>query len=101
MNLGDWTRALSFDIAQRLRVSVSGAVLRSRTARIVVTVFDAASKPVAGASVRVSGVGVLKAGRTNGAGKVGFRLRVRKRGRLTFSATKAGYAPGALSMRVS
>jgi hypothetical protein len=42
-----------------------------------------------------------KKGRTNGKGKVTLRIRPRKKGRLTFSATKPGYAAGALTMRVS
>jgi hypothetical protein len=34
-------------------------------------------------------------------GKVTFKLRPRKKGRLNFTATKPGYAAGSLSMRVS
>ena len=65
------------------------------------TVSDPTNKRVAGAPVRVSGAGLsAKRGRTNGRGKVTFRIRPRKKGRLLFSATKAGYAAGSLSMRV-
>ncbi len=59
-------------------------------------------KPVAGALVRVSGAGIkAKRARTNRKGKVSFRLRPKKRGRLVFGASKAGYAAGSLSMRVA
>jgi len=66
---------------------------------VTVTVSNPSSKPVAGATVRASGAGLKpRAGRTNSKGKVSFRLRPRKKGRLVFSASKAGYAPGALTM---
>ncbi len=101
MNLGDWTQAQRIDIAQRLRVAVSRPAMRRRWSRLVVTVSDPAMKPVAGATVRVTGAGIKrKTGRTNRAGKVSFRVRPPKRGRLVFRATRPGYAAGALSMRV-
>jgi hypothetical protein len=102
MNLGDWTQAQRIDIAQRLRVAVSGLAMRRRWSRVVVTVSDPVMKPVAGVLVRLSGAGIRpKAGRTNRAGRVSFRVRPPKRGRLVFSASKPGYAAGALSMRIS
>jgi hypothetical protein len=101
MNLGDWTQAQRIDIAQRLRVAVNRPAMRRRWARILVTVSDPLGKRVAGATVRVSGAGIRrKVGHTNRAGRVSFRVRPPKRGRLLFRATKAGYAAGALSMRV-
>jgi hypothetical protein len=100
-NVGDFTQAQRIDISQRLRVSVSRPALRRRWTRVVVSVSDPTNKPVAGATVRVSGAGIrAKRGRTNGRGKVSFRIRPRKKGRLLYRATKAGYAAGALSMRV-
>jgi hypothetical protein len=101
MNLGDWTQAQRIDIAQRLRVAVNRPAMRRRWVRILVTVSDPLLKRVAGATVRVSGAGIRrKVGRTNRAGRVSFRIRPPKRGRLLFRATKAGYSAGALSMRV-
>jgi len=101
MNLGDWTQAQRIDIAQRLRVAVNRALLRRRTTRVLVTISDPTGKAVAGATVRVSGAGLRpRVGRTNGRGRVSFRLRPRKRGRVVFRASKAGYAAGALSMRI-
>jgi hypothetical protein len=101
-NVGDWTQAQKFDLSQRLRVAVSGPAFRKRWTRVTVTVSDPANKRVAKALVRVSGAGLKpRSGRTNSKGKVSFRLRPRKKGRLTFSATKPGYARGALTMRVS
>jgi hypothetical protein len=100
-NVGDWTQAQRIDIAQRLRVAVNLPALRKRWTRMTVTVSDPAQKPVARAKVKVSGAGVRpRSGRTNKNGKITFRLRPTKKGKLLFSASKAGFAPGSLSMRV-
>ena len=57
---------------------------------------------VAGATVKVTGAGIrAKKGRTKQTGKITFRLKPRKKGRLTYTATKPGYAAGGLSQRVS
>jgi hypothetical protein len=102
LNLGDWSQTHRIDIAQRLRVAVNRPVMRRRWNRIVVTVSDPANKRVRGALVRLSGAGLkARRARTNRQGKVSFRIRPRKKGRLLFSATKAGYTAGSLSMRVS
>jgi len=101
MNVGDFTTAQRIDIAQRLKVAVNRPTPRRRWTRVTVTVSNPSNRPVAGATVKVSGAGVrAKRARTNGKGKVTFRLRPRKKGRLLYSATKAGYAAGTLSIRV-
>jgi hypothetical protein len=101
-NLGDWSQAHRIDIAQRLKVAVNRPVMRRRWNRIVVTVTNPANKRVRGALVRLSGAGLkARRGRTNRQGRVSFRIRPRKKGRLLFRATKAGYAAGSLSMRVA
>jgi hypothetical protein len=52
--------------------------------------------------VKVTGAGIrAKKGRTKRTGKITFRLKPRKKGRLTYTATKPGYAAGGLSQRVS
>jgi hypothetical protein len=100
-NVGDFTTAHRIDILKRLRVLVSGRPLRRRWARLLVRVSDSSGKPVAAATVTVSGAGVRsRRARTNRAGRVTFKVRPRKRGRLVFSAKKAGFAPGALSLRI-
>jgi hypothetical protein len=101
LNVGDWTQAQRIDILQRLRVVLSGRPMRRRWRKVTVIVTNSARKPISGASVRVSGAGVrAKRGGTNSRGKVVFRLRPTKRGRLVFNATKTGYGPGALSLRI-
>jgi hypothetical protein len=101
-NVGDYSQAQRIDIAQRLKVAVNRPALRKRWTRVVVTVSDPLNHAVGGATVRVTGAGIkAKRARTKMTGKVTFRLRPRKKGRLVFSATKPGYAAGSLSMRVS
>jgi hypothetical protein len=101
-NLGDWSQVGRIDIAERLKVAVNRPVLRRRWTRVVVTVSNPSNRRVAGAMVRVSGAGIkARKAKTNRKGQVSFRLRPRKKGRLLYSATKAGYAAGSLSMRVS
>jgi hypothetical protein len=100
-NVGDFTAAQRIDILKRLRVVVSGRPLRRKWRRLSVTVSDSARKPVAAATVTVSGAGIRsRRARTNRFGRVTFRLRPTKRGRLLFSAKKAGFGPGALSLRI-
>jgi hypothetical protein len=100
-NVGDFTQAQRIDIAQRLKVAVNRPAPRKRWTRVVVTVSDPTNKRIARATVRVSGAGMrARKGRTNGKGRITFRIRPRKKGRITFSATKPGYSPGALVMRV-
>ena len=100
-NLGDWTQAQQFTLATRLRVSVNRYPVRNRLTRMTVTVLDSRNSRVARAMVRVSGPGVRPQGhRTNSRGQALFKLRPRKRGRLLFVASKAGYSNGSLSIRV-
>jgi hypothetical protein len=100
-NVGDFTTAQRIDILKRLRVVVSGRPVRRRWARLLVRVSDSSGKPVSAATVTVSGAGVRsKRARTNRRGQVTFKVRPRKRGRLMFSAKKAGFGPGALSLRI-
>jgi hypothetical protein len=100
-NVGDFAPTQRFTIAQRLRVAATGVPRRRRFARMTVFVSDGSRRPVALATVRVSGAGIRpRVGRTNRQGRVTWRLRPRKRGRLTFTATKAGFIAGGASVRV-
>ena len=100
-NLGDFSQAQRIDIAQRLRVAVNRPALRKRMNRVTVTVQNPTMKAVAGATVRVSGAGIkARKGKTNRNGRITFKIKPRKKGRLTFKATKPGYTAGSLTMRV-
>jgi hypothetical protein len=100
-NLGEFAPAQRIDIAQRLRLASTGIPRRRRWVRLTVFVSDPSHRPVAAATVRVSGAGLRpRSARTGRTGRVTFRLRPPKRGRLTFRATKRGFAAGALTVRV-
>jgi hypothetical protein len=100
-NVGEFAPTQRIDIAERLRVTLAGQPRRRRWTRVTVTVSNPARRAVAAATVRVSGAGMRpRSARTNRRGRVVFRLRPPKRGRLTFTATKRGFAAGAGSVRV-
>jgi len=101
-NVGDFTQVQRIDIAQRLKVAVNRSAMRKRWTKVTVTVADPLNHAVAGATVKVTGAGIrAKKGRTKRTGKITFRLKPRKKGRLTYTATKPGYAAGGLSQHVS
>src|SRR5262249_16253019 len=82
--------------------AVNRSAMRKRWTKVTVTVADPLNHAVSGAVVRVSGAGVkAKTGRTKKTGKITFRIKPRKKGRLTYTATKPGYAAGGLSQRAS
>jgi len=86
---------------KRMRLSARGKLVRGRSKAVSLTVTGPSGGPVNGATVRVSGAGVRpRAARTNRAGKVRFTIRVRRRGTITYTATKAGYQPAVLKTRV-
>jgi hypothetical protein len=63
--------------------------------------LDGRGRPLNGALVRVTGAGLKRfSKRTNVTGQVTFKLRPRKRGKLVFSASKAGFQPAYGSLRV-
>jgi hypothetical protein len=100
-NVGEFAPAQKFNIAQRLRMAVAGRPRRRQWRRLTVTVSDPTRRPVRSATVRVSGAGIrARSARTNRSGRITFRLRPTKRGRLSFTAKKAGFAAGGMSIRI-
>jgi hypothetical protein len=100
-NVGDFTPAMQIGSSRRLRLVTRGKLARGRSARVSVTVTGPTGGPVAGATVRVSGAGIRPQGsRTNRAGKVRFAVRPKRRGTVTYRATKSGYQPAVLRSRV-
>jgi hypothetical protein len=100
-NQGDWTQIQQIRLQPRLRLTVSGFPRRKRTGTVSARVLDGRGRPLAGALVRVTGAGLKRlAKRTNVTGQVTFKVRPRKRGKLVFSASKAGFQPAYGSLRV-
>jgi hypothetical protein len=100
-NQGDWSPAQTISLQPRMRLSASGTAKRGRRSRITVRVATYSGKPLARVVVRVTGKGVkARAGRTNSNGKLVFTLKPRRKGVLTFRATKAGYQTTYTTLRV-
>ena len=100
-NQGDWTQIQQIRLQPRLRLTVSGFPRRKRTGTVSARVLDGRGRPLAGALVRVTGAGLKRfSKRTNVTGQVTFKVRPRKRGKLVFSASKAGFQPAYGSLRV-
>jgi hypothetical protein len=100
-NIGDWSPTQRIGVVRRMLLKASGALKRKRTRTIVITVLSGAKRPLAGATVRVSGAGSQRvARRTNRRGIATFRVRPRLRGSVVFRATKSGYGSATLKVRV-
>jgi len=100
-NQGDWSQAGLIQLQPRLRVSVSGLARHGKKRRFTVRVQKYAGGWVAGVRVRVTGPGMkARAGKTNAAGKLVFTLRPKRRGKMIFRATKSGYQPAYVILRV-
>ena len=100
-NVGDWSPTQRIGVVRSMRLVARGAPKRRRTRAISITVVSGGNRPIAGATVRVSGAGARRmARRTDRRGIVTFRVRPRLRGSLVFRATKSGYGSASLKLRV-
>jgi hypothetical protein len=100
-NQGDWTQIQQIRLKPRLRLSVAGSPRRRRAGMVSARVVDGYGRKLRGVLIRVSGGGLKRvAKRTNASGRVTFKLKPRKRGKLVFSASKAGFQPAYGSLRV-
>jgi hypothetical protein len=100
-NQGAWTQIQQIRLQPRLRLSVSGSPKRNRVGRVTARVVDGRGRWLSGVLVRVTGAGVKRVSkRTNVTGQVTFKLKPRKRGKLLFSASKAGFQPAYGALRV-
>jgi hypothetical protein len=100
-NQGDWTQIQQIRLQPRLRLSVSGTARRKRMSVVRARVLDGRGRRLSRVLVRVRGVGVRPvARRTNSMGQVSFKVKPKKRGKLLFSASKAGFQPAYGTVRV-
>jgi hypothetical protein len=101
-NQGDWSQVQQIKLQPRLRVSVSGLARHKKMSSVRVSVMNAQGKRLAGAKVKLTGVGIRAVVRkTNKLGMVTFKVRPKKKGKLLVSATKSGFqaAYGSLKVR--
>jgi hypothetical protein len=100
-NQGDWTQVQTIRLQPRLRVSVSGVAHSKRRSSVRVSVMNTTGKRLAGAKVKLTGVGVRPVtGKTNRLGMVTFTVKPKRKGKLLVSATMAGFQPAYGSLRV-
>jgi protein-S-isoprenylcysteine O-methyltransferase Ste14 len=100
-NVGDWSPTQRIGVVKRLLLRARGAPKRKRVRKITITVRGEGNRPVAGATVQLSGAGARRArARTNRRGTAIFRVRAMRRGSLSFRATKSGYQAATLRLRV-
>jgi hypothetical protein len=108
-NVGDFTQARSFQLdatssgtaTRRMFLRSSGRAVFKRRTRLIIIARDATGAAVAGARVRIWGTGLSARTKTTGAaGKATFYIRPTRRGRLSVRATKTGFYPATLLVRV-
>jgi hypothetical protein len=108
-NVGDFTQARTFDLqasgggttARKLFVRAVGRARFKKRTRLVVVARDATGAPVPGARVRLWGGGLrARTKATSPAGKATFYVRPTRRSSIALRATKTGFLPASLLIRV-
>jgi hypothetical protein len=100
-NVGDFTQPQLLTRVRRMEVSVRGTLRRGskRWLTVNVTNFETGGG-VGGALLRLEGAGVLRKAHTTTYGSSMLQVRPRRRGYLVISASKRGYAPASLTLRI-
>ncbi len=100
-NVGDFTQPQLLARVRRMEVSVRGTLRRGskRWLTISVTNFETGGG-VGGALLRLKGAGVLRKAHTTTYGSSMLQLRPSRRGYLVISASKRGYTPASLTLRI-
>ncbi len=100
-NQGDWTEMAQIRLQPGMRVSVLGLPKHGKRSKLSVTVRSTTGSWLSGVLVRVTGPGMRPvAKRTNAVGKVIFKVKPKRRGKLFVRATKSGFQPAYGSVRV-
>jgi hypothetical protein len=101
-NQGDWTQIQQIRLQPRLKISVSGLARTKHVSTVRVSVMNAQGKRLAGAKVKLTGVGVRPVvKKTDKLGQATFKVRPKKRGKLFVSATMAGFQAAYGALKVS
>jgi hypothetical protein len=91
---GAWTLPQRIGLQPRMLVSVFGTAKRGTRDKLSIITDTAAGQSLRGVLVRLTGPGVAaRAKRTRADGRVTFTVRPRRKGKLLFTATKAGFQP--------
>ncbi len=91
-NQGDWSQVQQIKLQPKLKVSVIGLLRHKRSGRLSVSVGDGSGRRLAKVLIRISGKGIkTRSARTNAQGRVSFKLKPKKRGKLLVTASRPGY----------
>jgi hypothetical protein len=100
-NVGDFSPAQQISLLPRMKISVSGKLVKRRRRTVSVTVKNASGTWLPGVKVRVLGAGVkARTLSTSRWGVARFTLRPTKRGRVLFTAKKSGFQSAGITLRV-
>ena len=100
-NVGDFTQPQLLTRVRRMEVSVRGALRRGSKRWLTVNVTNFETRGgVGGALLRLKGAGVLRKSRTTAFGSSVLQIRPSRRGYLVISASKRGYSPASLTLRI-
>lgn len=100
-NVGDFSPAQQLSLLPKLKLSAKGNLRKRRRGSASVTVKNAQGNFMKGVSVHVVGAGVkAKTVKTDMWGIAHFELRPTKRGRILFTAKKAGFQAAGITLRV-
>jgi len=100
-NVGDYTAPQLISRVRRMQVGTMGALKRGTKRWLTVNVKDfETSGGVGGALLHLRGAGVLRKARTANYGSARLRLRPTRRGYLVISASRRGYAPASITLRI-
>ena len=101
-NQGDWSTAQQIKLLPRMRVSVIGRARHKKKTTVTLRVSTTSGSWLAGVRVRVTGPRMKALSRrTNAVGKVVFKVKPKKKGKLVFTVTKAGFQPAYVTLRVT
>jgi len=100
-NQGDWSQMQVIRLLPKLRLTVVGSPRRRHASTVRAYVVDGRGQRLSRVLVRLSGAGIkARVARTTRSGTATFKVKPRKRGKLTFRATKAGYQTAYGTLRV-
>jgi hypothetical protein len=100
-NVGDYTAPQLISRVRRMEVGTTGSLKRGTRRWLTVKVKDfETSFGVGGALLRLRGAGVARKARTAPYGSARLRLRPTRRGYLVISASRRGYAPASITLRI-
>jgi hypothetical protein len=100
-NVGDFSPAQSLSLLPRMKLSVKGSLRKQRRSTVSITVKNASGNWMKGVKVSVVGGGVKARPRSTSMwGVARFTVRPTKRGRVLFTAKRAGFQSAGITLRV-